>query len=141
MSAKLSILLVEHDLQEIKTVLRALDPDSRRDRIRVVQNAREALEIIQGNPSEYDSRPGLVLVDLDLPEDGCTRILKTLQADRELRSIPAIVMTASMNDPAVLRAYEHGAHSCVCKPFELEAFHATARGIEKYWHSLYPVAD
>ena len=141
MTPRLSILLIEHDMFEIRNVLDAFADSPRRDRIRVVQSARDALDHIERHRGQYDALPGLILVDLDLPAKGCQKVLQALQADRELRGIPAIVLTSSCEGPEVLRAYEHGAHSCVKKPFDLEAFHSSARGIEKYWHSLFPIAE
>ena len=141
MTTRFSILLVEHDLREVRRVLDALDPEPRQERVIVTQEASKAITFLEEHRSDRDGRPGLLLLDLDLPGQGCVEVLDVLRSDRELRSIPAVVLTSSCKSEPTLRAYERGAHSCVQKPFDLEKLHKAAQGIERYWQSLFPLAD
>jgi CheY-like chemotaxis protein len=79
-------------------------------RVRLADNGRAALDILA------DWRPDLVLLDVLMPVMSGLTFLKIRQADEALKSIPVVVMTASMN----LRDVPTTADAVVPKPFVLD---------------------
>jgi CheY-like chemotaxis protein len=79
-------------------------------RVTMADNGRQALDILA------DWRPDLVMLDILMPVMSGLTFLKIRQADPILRTIPVLVMTASMN----LRDVPATADGVVAKPFALD---------------------
>src|SRR4051812_43620367 len=77
--------------------------------VRMAANGREALDILS------TWRPDLIMLDVLMPVMSGLAFLKIRQADPVLRTIPVLVMTASMN----LRDVPLTADAVIPKPFEL----------------------
>jgi signal transduction histidine kinase len=71
----------------------------------------EALERVRRNP------PDLVVSDVMMPRLSGTELCKFIKADRKLRTVPVILLTARVGSEATLEAYAHGADDFVAKPF------------------------
>jgi CheY-like chemotaxis protein len=78
-------------------------------------------------------RPGLILLDLNMPRKDGREALKEIKADPELKRIPVVVLTTSKADTDIGAVYELGANSFISKPFQFEALVKVMKLIGQYW--------
>lgn len=102
-----------------------------------VKDGEELFEFLQ-NKGEYSDilkypRPGIILLDLNMPRMDGREVLKTIKSIPELRKIPVIVLTTSREEEDMLQTYDLGANSFIRKPVEFGAFMETIRTLGQYW--------
>ncbi|MCX7620829.1 MAG: response regulator [Acidimicrobiales bacterium] len=129
-----SILLVEDNPDDVElTRIAMLDAGIEAD-LSVVYDGREALRFLrQEAPWEHVERPDLILLDLNLPQLDGRQLLKMIKDDPELRSIPVIVLTTSVDDHDVSESYRSGANSFISKPADFDLFVTTLRSLQEFW--------
>jgi DNA-binding response OmpR family regulator len=81
-------------------------------------------------------RPGLILLDLNMPRKDGREALREIKSDLKLRRIPVVVMTTSRAEEDIARTYDLGANSYIAKPLTFEALVATMRAIGTYWFEI-----
>jgi CheY-like chemotaxis protein len=105
--------------------------------VRFVENGEELLDYLhrRGKFAAPGAapRPGLILLDLNMPRKDGREALREIKADPELRRIPLVVLTTSKADTDIGRVYELGANSFICKPVSFEALVGVMRAIRQYW--------
>jgi CheY-like chemotaxis protein len=69
-----------------------------------------------------DHQPGLILLDLDLPDVQGSEVLKNLQADPKTRAIPVVILTADAMPQQVEKLMTSGASDYLTKPLDLRLF-------------------
>jgi len=100
----------------------------------------EALDYLfgRGNFAGADApnRPGLILLDLNLPGTDGREVLAEIKADADLKMIPVVIMTTSGDDMDIESCYRDGANSYVVKPIDLEGFYAAISRLREYWFEI-----
>ena len=88
-------------------------------------------------------RPGLILLDLNMPRKDGREALQEIKADPELRRIPVVVLTTSKADEDICRTYDVGANSYITKPVTFEGLVDVVRALGRYWVEIValPAAD
>ncbi len=108
--------------------------------LRIVEDGQELLDYLhrRGRFSTPESapRPGLILLDLNMPRKDGREALKELKADPDLRRIPVVVMTSSKAEEDVLRSYDLGANSFITKPVTFEGLVQTVKTLSQYWFEV-----
>ncbi|MCH4179361.1 MAG: response regulator transcription factor [Megasphaera sp.] len=61
--------------------------------------------------------PALVLLDIMLPGEDGTEILKKIRNNRKYQALPVIMLTAKTSEYDIVRGLDTGADDYVCKPF------------------------
>jgi len=101
------------------------------------QDGEETLEFLfrQGRypQAEQAPRPGLILLDLNLPGLDGRQVLERIKADSELRAIPVIVFSTSDNPRDVQSCYQGGVSAYLLKPVDLERFERMVRLLKEFW--------
>jgi len=86
---------------------------------------------------EIDSpRPGLILLDLNMPKKDGREALKEIKADLNLRQIPVVVLTTSMAEEDIYRTYDLGANSFIAKPVTFDSLVDVIKTIGRYWFEI-----
>lgn len=137
MERVVNILLVEDNPDDVKITERALQKGRVLNRLYVARDGQEALDFLF-NEGEYADtqkapRPGLVLLDINLPKVNGIDVLKKVKANEKLRRIPIIMLTVSKRDEDIIRSYDLGVNSYIIKPVEFDKFVETIKNIELYW--------
>jgi CheY-like chemotaxis protein len=81
-------------------------------------------------------RPGLILLDLNMPKKDGREALQEIKSDPEFRQIPVVVLTTSKADEDILRSYDSGASSFISKPVTFEGMVGLMRGLGQYWFEI-----
>lgn len=87
------------------------------------------------NPAS-SPRPGLILLDLNMPRKDGREALAEIKGDPELRRIPVIVMTTSKAEEDILRSYDLGVNSYITKPVTFAGLVEIIRVLGKYWFEI-----
>ena len=122
-----AVLLIEDDPHHAKLTRQALRQFSD---VEIVL-AKSGDEAVQKLDEGLD--PVLILLDLKLPGTSGLEILTAIRGSAELRHIPAVFLTTSL-EPADLRAaYNAGANGYVSKPVRFSEFRKAVEAIAVYW--------
>lgn len=132
------ILIVEDSDDDFEATSRAFHRTGNLEHpILRCSTGREAINYLKDHvtagAAETEARPGLILLDLNMPGMDGREILQIIKTDADLKSIPVVVLTTSSNYLDVRDCYEKGANSYVTKPIELEGFVNTIASIKKFW--------
>jgi two-component system, response regulator len=137
MTEPLDILLVEDNPEDAELMLRALNKHNLANRVMVIENGAEALDLIFHRGAYRDrSRsqcPRVILLDLKLPKVDGLEVLQAIKSDLQTKSIPVVIVTSSREDPDLRKAYALGANSYVVKPVEFEEFSEAMSHLGLYW--------
>src|SRR5690349_18119056 len=131
------ILMADDDADDRMLTKDALAESRVLNDLRFVEDGEELLDYLKGRGAhaerEKSPRPGLILLDLNMPKKDGREALKEIKADPELRRIPIVVLTTSQADTDIGAIYELGANSFISKPFQFEALVAVMRVLGQYW--------
>lgn len=131
------ILLVDDDQVDIMTVQRAFKRNNILDPLFVVGNGQEALDFLmhrgQYSVSDKFPRPGIILLDLNMPVMNGIEFLKVAKLDEGLRKIPVIVLTTSKEENDRVESFNLGVAGYIIKPVEFDKFVEAIRVLNLYW--------
>ncbi len=131
------ILLVEDNPDDILIIERALKEAKIVNRLFITRDGQDGWDFLkhQGKYQDADSspRPGLILLDINLPKLNGLELLKLIKEDGDLKRIPTVILTISRRDEDILQGYNYGCNSFIQKPVEFERFVETVRSIGLYW--------
>jgi len=134
------ILLVEDNPDDIQITQRALKEAKVINRLWIVRDGQEALDFLyhRGNFQDVakSPKPGLILLDINLPKVNGLDVLKKIKEDSNLKRIPTVVLTVSRRDEDIVRSYNYGCNSFIQKPVEFEKFVEAVKIIGLYWGLL-----
>lgn len=88
-----------------------------------------------GDPAKAP-RPGIILLDLNLPGTDGRDVLAEIRGDKNLKNIPVVVLTTSRDDRDIETCYEIGANSYIQKPVDLEGFVNAITRLKEYWFEI-----
>src|ERR1051325_8695809 len=115
----IDVLLVEDDPGDALMTQEAFEHHKIRNSLHIVKDGVEALEFLRREGQYANApRPGLILLDLNLPRKDGREVLSEVKADAELRSIPVVVLTTSEAEEDILRSYSLYANAYVTKPVD-----------------------
>jgi CheY-like chemotaxis protein len=108
--------------------------------LRFVENGEQLLDYLRKEgkyaPPTEAPRPGLILLDLNMPRKDGRTVLKELKTDPELRQIPVVILTTSKADEDIYKSYDLGVNSYIVKPVTFEALVDILQTLEKYWFEI-----
>ena len=137
MSDPVHVLMVEDDPGDALMVRESFMQAGKNSRFHVVPDGDEALRFLRRAGDYGDApRPGLVLLDLNLPRLGGLDVLAQVKADPDLRIIPVIVLSSSRDPADIKRSYELHANAYIVKPRDFDGFTAMIRQVDECYLGL-----
>ena len=138
---KINVLLVEDNPGDAELTRQALSSSKLLIDLAVVDDGEKALRYLRREPPYTAAeRPDLLLLDLNLPKVSGEEVLRAMKEDRNLRSIPVVVLTSSDAETEVSRCYAEGANCYVVKPVDFNSFISIVTSIEQFWFSVVKLA-
>lgn len=130
----IGLLLVEDNDDDILMVQKSFAKAKFVSPLNVVKDGEEAMAYLrrQGKFAQA-TRPGIVLLDIQLPKKDGWSVLKEIKDDPLLRGIPVVVLTTSQQEEDVVKSYGEGACSFIAKPVGFQQFQQVAERFELYW--------
>jgi CheY-like chemotaxis protein len=131
------VLLVEDDEGDILMTREAFEFYKIRNPLHVVSDGERALQYVRREgPFADAARPGLILLDINLPRLSGLEVLAELKADPELALIPVVMLTTSQAEEDILRSYKLHANAYISKPVDFEHFIEAIRQIDDFFLTL-----
>ncbi|MEZ6233586.1 MAG: response regulator [Phycisphaerales bacterium] len=128
------ILVVEDDVLDVKNIRRSFEKNRVSNPLLFAQDGEEALAMLRREPPhEAVPRPGLILLDLNLPRKSGIEFLREFKSIPSLREIPAVVLTTSDEPSDRRQAYEFGAAGYIVKPVTFSRFTDAIKRFDLYW--------
>jgi CheY-like chemotaxis protein len=135
--SEIDVLVVEDDEADALIIREAFEYYKIKNRLHVVTDGEQALRFLRQEPPYADApRPGLVLLDVNLPRRGGLEVLADLKADPALLMLPVVMLTSSRAEEDILRSYSLHANAYVSKPVDFEHFIEAIRQIDDFFLTL-----
>lgn len=141
------ILIVEDSPEDYEATLRAFQKANLANPIIHCEDGDEALDYIfqKGKYADKEKyqRPGLILLDLNLPGTDGREFLEEIKKESELKKIPVVVLTTSSSQEDIDRCYAAGANSYVCKPVSVIDLVDAIQRLKDFWFEIvvYPKGE
>ena len=134
------ILIADDDEDDRMFTKEAFEENYLLNEIRFVNDGVELMDYLKrrnkySNPAD-SPRPGIILLDLNMPKMDGREALKEIKSDANLRSIPVVVLTTSKAEQDVLQTYDIGVNCFITKPVSFGDFIEVARTVGHYWFDI-----
>ena len=131
------ILMADDDADDRMLTKDALEESRVLNELRFVEDGEQLMDYLmrRGDYSDPESspRPGLILLDLNMPKKDGREALKEIKNDPALRRIPIVVMTTSKAEEDIYRSYDFGASSFITKPVTFDRLVELMKAVGQYW--------
>jgi CheY-like chemotaxis protein len=138
--SSITILVAEDDPDDRMLLRDAMDEGHLANASHFVADGEELIDYLRhcGKYSDpaCSPRPGLILLDLNMPRKDGREVLKEIKADPGLRTIPIVVLTTSKAEEDILGSYALGVNSYVTKPATFQGLIEVTRALVKYWFEI-----
>jgi len=136
-SKVIDVLMVDDDEGDVLMTREAFEYYKVRNKLHVVTDGEQALQFLRGTgPYAGAPRPGLILLDVNLPRRSGLEILAELKQDPDLLLIPVVMLTTSRAEEDIIRSYSLHANAFVTKPVDFEHFIEAIRQIDNFFLTL-----
>ncbi len=128
------ILLAEDNDDDILLIRESFAEAKLINDLHVVKDGEEALAYLRREGEYKDAvRPGIVLLDINMPKKNGFEVLREVKADPALRHLPVVMLTTSQNEADVVKSYSEGACSYIMKPVRFEELGRVVKQFALYW--------
>jgi CheY-like chemotaxis protein len=135
-----TILMADDDMDDREFARAAMKENRLANELRFVENGEELLDYLYRRGRYADPRsaprPGLILLDLNMPRMDGRAALRELKSDPALRRIPVVVLTTSKAEEDILRSYDLGANCFITKPVTFEGLVEVVKVLDKHWFQI-----
>ena len=139
-SHSITILVADDDPDDRMLIADAFLESKLNNDLRFVKDGVELMDYLQQKGDFTDSstapRPGLILLDLNMPRMDGREVLAAVKRLPEHRQIPIVVLTTSKAEEDILRTYELGVSSFITKPVSFEGLVEVVRILNAYWFQI-----
>jgi two-component system, response regulator len=136
-----TILMADDDEEDCELTQEALQDARLANEMRFVTDGQDLMDYLRrdgryAEPGADAPRPGIILLDLNMPKKDGREALAEIKADAELRRIPVVVLTTSKDEEDVLRSYDLGVSSFVTKPVTFAGLVEVMQTWTRYWFEI-----
>jgi two-component system response regulator len=127
------ILIVEDSDDDFEATKRAFTKANLRNPIDHAYSGEEALAYLK---SSTQLKPGIILLDLNMPGMDGRRTLDIIKQDKNLKKIPVVILTTSDDERDVKACYELGANTYIQKPVDFDGLISAIKQLKEYWFEI-----
>jgi CheY-like chemotaxis protein len=138
-SDSITILMADDDADDRMLAADAMKESRLGNTFRCVEDGQELMDYLTHAGKYADGnapRPGLILLDLNMPRKDGRQALEEIKTNPELRRIPVVILTTSKTEEDVLRSYDLGANSFITKPVTFDRLVEIVRSLGNYWFKI-----
>lgn len=139
-SHSIVLLIAEDDPEDRMLTQDALAESRLANELLFVGDGEELLEYLQQRgryaPPVRAPRPGLILLDLNMPRKDGREALREIKQNPNLRQIPIVVLTSSKAEEDIFRTYDLGVSSFITKPVSFDGLVEVMRAMGRYWFDI-----
>ncbi|MEO5930751.1 MAG: response regulator [Candidatus Kapaibacterium sp.] len=133
----ITILMADDDADDRMLAKDALEESRVANNLWFVEDGEELIDYLLRRGKFTDPatspRPGLILLDLNMPRKDGREALQEIKAHPDLRRIPIIIMTTSKAEEDIFRTYDLGASSFITKPVTFDRLVELMKVLGTYW--------
>lgn len=137
---EIEILIADDDAEDTMLIRDALKESRLKNGVKSVENGEELMQYLRNEGKYSDKKkyptPGIVLLDLNMPKKDGREALKEIKADKNLRTIPIVILTTSKAEEDILKTYNLGVSSFITKPVKFSTMVDVMRTLNKYWFEI-----
>lgn len=137
MEKEIKILFVEDNEGDIVLTLEALEAAKINNHITVLRNGEEALQfLLKEGKFKNAETPDLVLLDINLPRIDGKEVLSKIKSNKDLMTIPVVILTTSDSEKDILESYNNHANCYITKPVDFKKFMDVIHTIKDFWITI-----
>ena len=133
----ITILMADDDADDREMAAEAFAQSHLVNDLRFVEDGVELMDYLKRRGKYADAasapRPGIILLDLNMPKKDGREALEEIKSDPALQNIPIIILTTSKQEEDILRSYRLHANSYITKPVTFESLVQVVSALGKYW--------
>lgn len=134
------ILMADDDEEDRLMTQEALIEARLANELRFVVDGEDLMDYLHRRGAYGDGvdapRPGIILLDLNMPRKDGREALAEIKSHPDLRQIPVVVLTTSKAEEDILRTYDLGVNSFITKPVTFAGLVDVVRGFSSYWFRI-----
>jgi CheY-like chemotaxis protein len=134
-----TILLADDDEEDRELAREALQGSRLANEMQFATDGQDLLDYLHHEgrwTKENSPRPGIILLDLNMPKKDGREALQEIKADESLRRIPIVVLTMSQDEADVLATYDLGVSSFITKPVTFGGLVDVMKTWTQYWFEI-----
>ena len=136
----ITILMADDDEDDRELTRQALDENRLANDFHTVTDGEELMDYLlrRGKYTHLESspRPGLILLDLNMPRKSGREALQEIRSHPSLRAIPVVVLTTSKVEEDIFRSYELGANAFISKPVTFTTLVQVMKDLGRFWFEV-----
>jgi CheY-like chemotaxis protein len=133
----ITILMADDDPDDRQLAREAFEEAKLANDLRFVEDGVELLDYLHRRGKYADPasspRPGLLLLDLNMPRKDGREALQEIKSDPRFRTMRVVILTTSKAEEDILRTYNLSAASYITKPVTFESLVDVVKILGKYW--------
>jgi len=133
-SSAVEILLIEDSPVDVMMTREALAYNKVLNPLKVAEDGVVAMQYLRREGPYADvERPGLIILDLNLPRKNGREVLQEIKEDPELKTIPVVILTTSKSEEDIVKSYGLHANCYISKPVDFNKFLEVIRVLNSFW--------
>lgn len=134
------ILIAEDDPEDRMLAKDALEENRLVNQVQFVEDGEALMDYLYNRGEFADvnrfPKPGLILLDLNMPKKDGREALREIKSDPQLKLIPIVILTTSKAEEDIVRSYNLGVNSFITKPVTFDSLVEIMRTLSKYWFEI-----
>ena len=136
-SLPIRILVADDDADDRMMIKDAFEESRLGNPVDFVEDGVQLMNYLQ-RESEYANLvdlpyPGFILLDLNMPRKDGRTALREIKASPILQRIPIVILTTSKAEEDIVRTYNLGVNSFICKPVTFDSLVEIVKTVGRYW--------
>ena len=136
---RVHILLAEDDEDDRMLTEQAFQEGKLTNELKFVENGKELMDYLfheNGYNESNAPKPGLILLDLNMPKMDGRECLKAIKSDDRVKHIPIVILTTSKSEQDIFKSYNLGVNSFIVKPVTFSELVRIITQLNSYWFEI-----
>lgn len=130
----INILHIDDNYADVSLTRSAIDELNTPTNYNFVTDGREGIRYLRKEEKYKEAQtPDFIFLDLNLPLLDGFSVLEEIKSDKELATIPVIIMSTSSNKNDVSKCYQLHANAFITKEIDFFNFVDNIKNIESFW--------